>query len=58
MDLDRSCNRFGPVWLAPGVGKSHAAAFLFASVVSIGFMTFINIGQALRPERSSRRPGE
>ena len=46
MNLDRSCNRFGPVWLAPGISIGNAWAFMFASFIGIGFLTFVNVGQA------------
>lgn len=38
--------RFGPVQLAPGVTTGHAWALMLASFVVIGFLTFVNIGQA------------
>ncbi len=37
---------FGPVLLAPGISRSNAATLLLASFVSIGFLSFVNIGQA------------
>jgi MFS family permease len=46
MTPDRSCKRFGPVWLAPGISLGNAWAFMFASFIGIGFLTFVNFGQA------------
>jgi MFS family permease len=38
--------RFGPVALAPGVTLMHVWSLMLASFVFIGFLTFVNIGQA------------
>jgi len=43
---EQSKIRFGPVVLAPGISKGNAWALLLASFVSIGFLSFVNIGQA------------
>ncbi len=46
MSDNQTKQRFGPVLLAPGISKINAWTLLFASFVSIGFLTFVNIGQA------------
>lgn len=46
MDIDRSCNRLGPIWLAPNISRFNAVTFLYASFVCIAFMTLINLLQA------------
>jgi len=38
--------QFGPVLLAPGISRTNAWTLLLASFVSIGFLSFVNIGQA------------
>jgi len=38
--------RFGPITLSPGISRLNAATFMLASFVTIGFMIFINIGNA------------
>ena len=35
--------RFGPVWLAPGISKLNAWAFLFAAFASIALNSFLSI---------------
>ena len=44
-DIDRSGRRFGPIWLQPDINYIHLAALLYASLVTIGMLTFVNIGQ-------------
>jgi MFS family permease len=44
MEIDRSCTKFGPVWLAPGVSKSNALSLLYGAFFTIGLLTFIGIG--------------
>ena len=43
---DTSCNRLGPIWLAPGVSVVNGVTLLYASFVGISFLTFVNYGQA------------
>ncbi len=38
--------RFGPVILAPGISRGNAWTLLLACFVSVGFLSFVNIGQA------------
>jgi MFS family permease len=38
--------RFGPVLLAAGISRGNAWTLLLASFVSVGFLSFVNIGQA------------
>ena len=44
MSIDTSCNKFGPIWLSPGVGKSNAWTLMYAAFFTIGLLTFIGIG--------------
>jgi MFS family permease len=44
MSIDTSCNKFGPVWLAPGVGKGNTWTLMYAAFFTIGLLTFIGIG--------------
>ncbi len=46
MDIDRSCSKLGPVWLAPGISRFNAATYLYASFVCITFISLINVLQA------------
>lgn len=46
MNSEQQGLRFGPVRLAPGISKGNTWALLLASFVSVGFLTFVNIGQA------------
>ena len=46
MDIDRSCSKLGPVWLAPGVSRFNGMAFLYASFVCIAFISLLNVLQA------------
>ncbi len=38
--------KWGPIDLTPGVSRLNASALMFASFITIGFMIFINIGNA------------
>ena len=42
--IDRSCHKFGPVWLAPGVRSRNAWALMYAAFFTIGLLTFIGVG--------------
>jgi MFS family permease len=44
MSVDTSCNKFGPVWLSPGVSKGNSWTLMYASFFTIGLLTFIGIG--------------
>lgn len=44
MSVDTSCNKFGPIWLSPGVGKGNAWTLMYAAFFTIGLLTFIGIG--------------
>jgi len=46
MSDDETGVRFGPVWLAPGITRGNAYAFMLACFAVIGFLTFVNVGQA------------
>jgi MFS family permease len=37
--------RVGPIWLEPGVSYGNFATFLYASLVTIGIVVFVNISQ-------------
>ena len=43
---DTTCHRLGPIWLAPGITRINAITFLYGDSAVIGFLIFINIGQA------------
>ncbi|MDG2243201.1 MAG: MFS transporter [Rhodospirillaceae bacterium] len=44
MSIATSCNKFGPVWLAPGVSKGNTWTLMYAAFFTIGLLTFIGIG--------------
>ena len=44
MAIDTSCSKFGPVWLAPDIGKSNAWTLMYAAFFTIGLLTFIGVG--------------
>ena len=44
MAIDTSCTKFGPVWLAPDIGKGNAWTLMYAAFFTIGLLTFIGIG--------------
>ena len=44
MRVDPTGQRWGPLWLTPGVTRLNAWAFMFASFITIGFMIYINQG--------------
>lgn len=46
MQPDTSCQKLGPIWLAPGISRFNGVAFLYASFVSIAFISLINVLQA------------
>lgn len=46
MQPDTSCQKLGPIWLAPSISRFNCVAFLYASFVSIAFISLINVLQA------------
>lgn len=38
--------KWGPISIAPGISRVNVSALMFASFITIGFMIFINIGNA------------
>ncbi|NTU97856.1 MAG: MFS transporter, partial [Chlorobiaceae bacterium] len=46
MNEQQISHKIGPVTLAPSVLPHHGWTFFFAAFVSIGFVTFVSIGQA------------
>ncbi len=44
MAVDQTCSKFGPVWLAPEIGKGNAWTLMYAAFFTIGLLTFIGIG--------------
>lgn len=46
MSKDQSQISFGPVLLAPGISKGNVWTLLWACFVIVGFLSFVNIGQA------------
>ncbi len=45
MDIDRSGNKLGPIWLVPGISYLNVYTLLFAAFVSIGLNSFLNAFQ-------------
>lgn len=41
--IDTTGNKFGPVWLTPGIGKSNAWTLMYAAFFTIGLLTFIGV---------------
>ncbi len=50
--------RFGPVTLAAGISRGNAWTLLLASFVSVGFLSFVNIGQAYVLNANLGIPGD
>lgn len=46
MKSDAPGLRLGPIWLMPGVTLLHFGTFMYASLVTMGVLVFINVGQA------------
>lgn len=46
MQPDTTCQKLGPIWLAPTISRFNCVAFLYASFVSIAFISLINVLQA------------
>jgi len=46
MNTEAATLKFGPIALSPGISRLNASAFMLASFITIGFMIFINIGNA------------
>jgi len=44
MAVDKTCSKFGPVWLAPNVNRGNTWTLLYAAFFTIGLLTFIGIG--------------
>ncbi|MDX2221246.1 MAG: MFS transporter [Rhodospirillaceae bacterium] len=42
--IDTGCQKWGPVWLAPGVTKINAWTLMYAAFFTIGLLTFVGIG--------------
>jgi MFS family permease len=42
--IDRSCARFGPIWLAPGVSRLNFSTLLYAAFFTIGLLTYVGSG--------------
>lgn len=40
-----TARKLGPIHLMPGVNPSHAITFLFADLITIGFVAFVVIAQ-------------
>ena len=45
MEIDRTGNNIGPIWLVPGVSYLNVYTLLFAAFVSIGLNSFLNAFQ-------------
>ncbi len=44
MEIDKSCHKFGPVWLSQGVTKGNTWSLLYGAFFTIGLLTFVGIG--------------
>ncbi len=44
VNIDRSCVKWGPVWLAPGISKSNMWTLVYAAFFTIGLLTFVGVG--------------
>lgn len=43
-DIDRSCEKWGPLWLAPGISKRNMWTLIYAAFFTIGLLTFVGVG--------------
>ena len=46
MQPDTTCQKLGPIWLAPNISRFNCVAFLYASFVCIAFIALINVLQS------------
>ena len=44
--MGEALHRLGPIYLAPGINRLNAGTFMLVAFVTIGFLTFVNFGQA------------
>ena len=44
--MSEALHRLGPIYLAPGINRLNAGTFMLVAFVTIGFLTFVNFGQA------------
>ncbi|MDX2145721.1 MAG: MFS transporter [Rhodospirillaceae bacterium] len=42
--VDTSAQKFGPIWLSPGVSRGNMGTLLYAAFFTIGLLTFVGIG--------------
>lgn len=42
--IDRTCARFGPIWLVPGVSRWNFATLCYAAFFTIGLLTYVGSG--------------
>jgi MFS family permease len=42
--IDTSAQKFGPIWLAPGVSRANMGTLLYAAFFTIGLLTFVGVG--------------
>ena len=42
--IDKSCARFGPIWLVPGVSRWNFATLCYAAFFTIGLLTYVGSG--------------
>lgn len=42
--IDTTAQKFGPVWLAPGISKANMWTLMYAAFFTIGLLTFVGIG--------------
>ncbi|MBL8644009.1 MAG: MFS transporter [Rhodospirillaceae bacterium] len=42
--VDTSAQKFGPIWLAPGISKANMWTLMYAAFFTIGLLTFVGVG--------------
>lgn len=43
-EIDRSCVKWGPLWLAPGISRRNMWTLIYAAFFTIGLLTFVGVG--------------
>lgn len=43
-EIDRSCVKWGPLWLAPGISRRNMWTLVYAAFFTIGLLTFVGVG--------------
>lgn len=42
--IDTSAQKFGPIWLSPGISRANMATLMYAAFFTIGLLTFVGVG--------------